>query len=83
MEEARNSGRVITGGEVSPHGEYERGTFVKPTVVEVPTDNWLFKRSSSFRSQPSPVDSLDDAIELANESEFGLTAGSTSGTRPR
>ncbi len=76
VEEAKKSGRVITGGERLTHGPYERGTFVQPTVVEVPTDNWLFKEELFVPfTAVAPVDSLDDAIDLANESEYGLTAG--------
>jgi 1-pyrroline-5-carboxylate dehydrogenase len=76
VEEAKKSGRVIAGGERLTHGEYERGTFVQPTVVEVPTDNWLFKEELFVPfTAVAPVDSLDDAIELANDSEYGLTAG--------
>ena len=76
MEEAKKSGRVITGGERLTHGDYERGTFVQPTVVEVPTDNWLFKEELFVPfTAVAPVDSLDEAIELANDSEYGLTAG--------
>jgi 1-pyrroline-5-carboxylate dehydrogenase len=76
VEEAKKSGRVIAGGERLTHGDYERGTFVQPTVVEVPTDNWLFKEELFVPfTAVAPVDSLDDAIELANDSEYGLTAG--------
>ena len=76
VEEAKKSGRVITGGERITDGAHARGTFVQPTVVEVPTDNRLFKEELFVPfTAVAPVDSLDEAIELANDSEYGLTAG--------
>jgi 1-pyrroline-5-carboxylate dehydrogenase len=75
-DEARRSGKVITGGERILDGELAKGNFVQPTVVEVPVDNWLWKTELfvPFVSV-APVDTLDQAIELANDSEYGLTAG--------
>jgi 1-pyrroline-5-carboxylate dehydrogenase len=76
VEEAKKSGRVITGGERLTHGDFARGTFVQPTVVEVPKDNWLFKEELFVPfTAVAAVDSLDEAIGLANDSEYGLTAG--------
>jgi 1-pyrroline-5-carboxylate dehydrogenase len=75
-EEARKSGRIIAGGERLTEGEFAKGTFVQPTVVEVPKDNWLFKEELFVPfTAVAPVDSLDEAIELSNASEYGLTAG--------
>jgi 1-pyrroline-5-carboxylate dehydrogenase len=76
VEEARKSGSVITGGERLTEGDMARGTFVQPTVVEVPTDNWLFKKELFVPFVAvAPVDSLDEAIKLSNDSEYALTAG--------
>ncbi|MEA2556967.1 MAG: 1-pyrroline-5-carboxylate dehydrogenase, partial [Actinomycetota bacterium] len=76
VEEARKSGSVITGGERLTEGDMARGMFVQPTVVEVPTDNWLFKKELFVPFVAvAPVDSLDEAIELSNDSEYALTAG--------
>jgi 1-pyrroline-5-carboxylate dehydrogenase len=75
-EEARKSGRIVTGGERLTDGAFGAGTFVQPTVVEVPKDNWLFKEELFVPfTAVAPVDSLDEAIELSNASEYGLTAG--------
>lgn len=75
-QEARKNGRVITGGERLDDGDLARGNFVAPTVVEVPKDNWIWKRELfvPFVSV-APVDSLDEALQLANDTEYGLTAG--------
>ncbi|MGZ4150196.1 MAG: aldehyde dehydrogenase family protein [Actinomycetota bacterium] len=75
-EEARKSGRIITGGERLTEGEFAKGTYVQPTVVEVPKDNWLFEEELFVPfTAVAPVDSLGEAIELSNASEYGLTAG--------
>jgi 1-pyrroline-5-carboxylate dehydrogenase len=75
-DEARRSGRVITGGERLLDGEMAKGNFVKPTVVEVPLDNWIWKTELFVPFVAvAPIDTLDEALELANDSEYGLTAG--------
>ncbi len=75
-EEARKNGRIVTGGERLAEGDLERGNFVKPTVAEVPLDNWIWKRELFVPFVAvGPVDSLDEAFKLANDTEYGLTAG--------
>jgi 1-pyrroline-5-carboxylate dehydrogenase len=74
--EAKKNGRVITGGERIAEGDLARGNFVAPTVVEVPTDSWIWRKELfvPFVSV-APIDSLDEGLKLANETEYGLTAG--------
>ncbi|HXF73939.1 MAG TPA: aldehyde dehydrogenase family protein [Actinomycetota bacterium] len=74
--EARKNGRVITGGERITEGDLARGNFVQPTIVEAPLDSWIWKKELfvPFVSV-APVDSLDEALKLANDTEYGLTAG--------
>ena len=57
-------------------GDLARGNFVEPTVVEVPLDSWIWKRELfvPFVSV-APYDDLDEALRLANDTEYGLTAG--------
>src|SRR5437763_1467852 len=74
--EAKKNGQVIAGGERLSDGDLGRGNFVAPTVVEVPRDSWIWKRELFVPFVAvGPVDSLDEAIELANDTEYGLTAG--------
>ena len=76
VEAARKDGSVVTGGERLTEGDYAKGTFVRPTVVEVPTDHWLFKEELFVPFVAvAPIDSLDEGIRLSNASEYGLTAG--------
>ena len=74
--EARTVGTIVTGGERLTDGEFAKGTFVQPTVVEVPDDSWIWKKELfvPFVAVKS-FDELDDAIDEANSSEYGLTAG--------
>ena len=75
-EAARKDGTIVTGGERLTEGDYAKGTFVQPTVVEVPKDHWLFKEELFVPFVAvAPVDSLDEGIELSNASEYALTAG--------
>jgi 1-pyrroline-5-carboxylate dehydrogenase len=75
-EAKKEGGRVLAGGEVLKDG-VPKGNYVAPTVVtEVPTDSPLF-RDELFVPfvAVAPVDSLDEALKLANDTEYGLTAG--------
>jgi 1-pyrroline-5-carboxylate dehydrogenase len=74
--EARKVGTVVTGGERIADGELGRGKFVQPTVVEVPEDSWIWKKELFVPFVAvAPFDELDDAIDKANDVEYGLTAG--------
>jgi len=75
--EARRDGRVFTGGEHLADRGMDRGFYVEPTVVgNLPTDHRLF-RDELFApfTAVSAVDSFDEALRLANDSVYGLTAG--------
>ncbi|MGH2406485.1 MAG: aldehyde dehydrogenase family protein [Candidatus Limnocylindrales bacterium] len=75
--EARHEGRVYTGGEQLSDGDLARGNYVEPTVVgDLPADHRLF-RDELFvpLTAVAAVDSVDEAIALANDSVYGLTAG--------
>jgi 1-pyrroline-5-carboxylate dehydrogenase len=74
--EARRDGRVHVGGEHLTEGDLGHGFYVEPTVVEVPPAHRLFQDELFVPlTAVAAVDSLDEAIALANESPFGLTAG--------
>jgi len=78
VEEARrDGGQVLAGGEVLDDAEHARGFYPTPTVVAgLPPDHRLF-RDELFVPfvAVSEVDSLDEAIERANDTPYGLTAG--------
>jgi len=75
--EARRDGTVFTGGEHLTDGGFARGFYVEPTVVgNLPTSHRLF-RDELFAplTVVAAVDSLDEALALANDNVLGLTAG--------
>ncbi|HEV7654702.1 MAG TPA: aldehyde dehydrogenase family protein [Mycobacteriales bacterium] len=73
VEHARNNGRVVTGGKAAVGDGY----YLRPTVVaDLPTDDRLFTDELFVPLvSVAAVDSLDEAIALANGSHLGLTAG--------
>jgi 1-pyrroline-5-carboxylate dehydrogenase len=74
--EAKKNGRVVVGGERIAEGDMARGNYVQPTVAEVPLDSWLWKEELFVPFVTvAPIDSLDEGLKLANETEYGLTAG--------
>jgi betaine-aldehyde dehydrogenase len=67
-------GRIAAGGRRPP--QLERGFFLEPTVlVDVPT-NALIMREETFGpvAPVAPVDSFEEALVLANDSNYGLGA---------
>ncbi|MGZ6328205.1 MAG: aldehyde dehydrogenase family protein [Candidatus Limnocylindrales bacterium] len=75
--EARRDGQVYLGGERLTQDDLEQGFFVEPTVVGgLPLDHRLFRDELFVPfTAVAPVDSLDQALELANDTVLGLTAG--------
>jgi len=74
---AKKDGKILTGGSVINYSEYEHGYFVEPTIVtNLPRNHQLMKDELflPFLCIETYGD-FDDAIKLANSTEFGLTAG--------
>jgi len=75
---AKQSGaRLIAGGNVIKDGSMRNGFYVAPTVVaDLPEDNSLVKQELFV---PFVVvngcDTVEEAIDRANATEYGLTAG--------
>ena len=53
--EARAVGTVVTGGERLTGGIHDRGNYVQPTIVEVPSDSWIWKRELFTPLSPSSL----------------------------
>ena len=74
---AREVGRVVAGGTVVGSAGGASGHYVTPTVVtDLPAGDRLL-RDELFVPFVAvvPVDSLDEALTLANDTDLGLTAG--------
>jgi 1-pyrroline-5-carboxylate dehydrogenase len=76
-EAARRDGQVLAGGDVRREGDLAHGYFVSPTVVDgLPPEHDLFRKELFVPLVcVAAVDSLDEAIERANRTDYGLTAG--------
>jgi 1-pyrroline-5-carboxylate dehydrogenase len=77
VSEARRDGKVFIGGEHLTDGGLARGFYVEPTVVGgLPSSHRLFQDElfAPFTAVHA-VDSLEEALRLANDSTYGLTAG--------
>ncbi len=75
--DAKQAGTIVTGGERLTGGAYDHGFFVAPTIAAgLPTDHRLFQDELFLPfTVVAPVDSLDEALTLANANVQGLTAG--------
>jgi 1-pyrroline-5-carboxylate dehydrogenase len=77
VELAKKDGKILVGGNILNDSEYEKGYFVSPTiVVNLPKDHKLLKEELFLPFLCiDEYDEFDEAIKLANETEYGLTAG--------
>jgi 1-pyrroline-5-carboxylate dehydrogenase len=70
-------GTVRTGGERLKGGAFDRGHYVAPTLVDgLSPDHELFKKEIFLPFVVvAPVKNLDEALEEANDTDYGLCAG--------
>jgi len=72
----RQHGEIYTGGEALDSGALANGWFVAPTVATAPPDYRLWQEEKFIPLVlVGEVDSVAQAIDLANASNYGLTAG--------
>lgn len=73
----KKDGDIACGGRALEKGDFENGYYVEPTVLRGVEKNSKWFDEEFFAPVVALVDvkSLDEAIELANSSSFGLTAG--------
>jgi 1-pyrroline-5-carboxylate dehydrogenase len=74
---AKQDGEVLAGGTILTSSGLEKGYFVEPTIVtKLPDDHKLVKEELFLPFLCiQKYDTFDDAIKLANQTEYGLTAG--------
>ena len=77
VNKAKKDGEILTGGSILTSPELENGYFVEPTIVtKLPEEHELVKKELFLPFLCiQRYDSFDDAIQLANQTEYGLTAG--------
>jgi 1-pyrroline-5-carboxylate dehydrogenase len=76
-ETRQDGGSFVRGGNVITDGEFGRGCFVEPAIVDgLRVTHRLFKDELFVPFVlVAGVSSLDEALKLANDSEYGLCAG--------
>lgn len=77
VEELSQAGTILTGGKVRVEGRFGSGYFVEPTLVaDVPLDHPLWKHEMFLPiTLVRRVEDLEEAMRLANDTKYGLTAG--------
>jgi 1-pyrroline-5-carboxylate dehydrogenase len=76
-EELSQAGTFLTGGKTLTEGEHGKGYFCMPTIVaDVPLDQRLWKHEMFLPiTNVTKIGSLDEAMKVANDVNYGLTAG--------
>ena len=70
------AGKILTGGKVLTDGAYARGYFCAPTIAEAPFDHRLWKQEMFVPiTTVGKFNDLDEAMKIANDVDYGLTAG--------
>jgi aldehyde dehydrogenase (NAD+) len=75
---------LVAGGEDAPEG-LDRGFYVRPTVFSAVTPDMVIAREEIFGPVLTvlPADSEDEAVRIANDSEYGLSGGVWSSDQER
>lgn len=76
-EDLSQNGRILTGGKVLTEGAFGKGYFCAPTLVaDLPYDHPLWKYEMFLPiSTIGKISSLEEGMRIANDVEYGLTAG--------
>jgi 1-pyrroline-5-carboxylate dehydrogenase len=70
-------GMLLTGGQQLVKGKLKNGHYVEPAIITgIPNDHYLMQNELFMPILcTQPFDRLEEAVEMANRSAFGLTAG--------
>ena len=70
-------GKFLTGGHVKTGGIYDKGYFCEPTfVTDLPFEHRLWQYEMFLPiTTIGKVSNLDEAMKIANDVNYGLTAG--------
>lgn len=72
----KQGGKILLGGHPLTDGEFAKGFFYAPTVIEGSKDDWPICQNEIFAPIANilPFSSEEEVIERANNSIFGLAA---------
>jgi len=73
----QEGGKVLVGGKAPREGDLANGYYVEPTVITgLPAEHPLFKEELFLPVLAvAEVESFEEGLALANDTEYGLTAG--------
>jgi len=73
----QKEGRLVFGGHRMTKGDYAHGYYVEPTIIDnLPRQSRIFQEEFFVPVLAlAEIKSLEEAIELANSTDYGLTAG--------
>ena len=73
----KKAGTILTGGNQLTENGMDQGYFCAPTIaVDVPIDHYLWKTEMFLPIvMIAPIKNLDEGMKLANDVDYGLTAG--------
>jgi aldehyde dehydrogenase (NAD+) len=76
LQSARDSGAEVVVGGYTPDG-VDLGHFIEPTLLQGVTNDMTIAREEIFGPVQSVIvfDSLDEAVAIANDTDYGLSAG--------
>lgn len=76
-EELSQAGNILTGGKVLTDGDYAKGYFCAPTLAaDVPLSHRLWQYEMFLPiTTVAKINNLEEAMILANDVNYGLTAG--------
>jgi acyl-CoA reductase-like NAD-dependent aldehyde dehydrogenase len=77
IEKGRAEGATLVTGGAEPPDGLDRGFYVRPTVFSDAVRDMVISRDEIFGPVlvVLPADSDDDAVEIANDSDYGLSGG--------
>ncbi len=74
--ELKASGKILTGGKILTEGEFAKGYFCANTLAELPFEHRLWKHEMFVPiTTLGKVNSLEQGMQIANDVDYGLTAG--------
>jgi len=73
----QGGGKFLTGGQVKSGGMFDKGYFCEPTfVTDLPFEHRLWQKEMFLPiATIGKVKSMDEAMKIANNVNYGLTAG--------
>jgi alpha-ketoglutaric semialdehyde dehydrogenase len=77
IKEAKNDGaKILCGGKKSESKDLKKGLYIEPTIISDISKDAYLSRNEIFGPVVTlyKVNSVDEALELANDSDYGLTS---------